>query len=351
MENLVRKNIKKLRTYTPNNHGYRYKLDANESPYQLSKNIINTCMESLRESSFNRYPDSNSQKLRNEIGKYIGVDYKNIIVGNGSNQLIGFLLNTFVDSGDTVVSHKPTFSMYSLTCQTIKANYIGIKSDENFYINTEEIINMANQKNAKIIFLCSPNNPSGNLIPRKDIIRILNETQSIVVVDEAYIEFGGKSLINNTNDFDRLVVLRTLSKAFGLAGIRIGYLVSNLKVIKYLNLINPPYNLNTLTQIVGENVLSHKEEIMERINEIKENRQKIFKELRNIRNIKVYPSEANFLLFKVKDSKRVYDDLLNKGILVRYFDKGVLDGYIRVTVGKKEENTAFIEAIKEVVEE
>ncbi len=349
MDKLLRKEIIDLKPYVPNNYEYKYKMDANESPFNLSKNILNDISDSLQNIYMNRYPDTNSTELRKMISNFIEVEKDNIVVGNGSNELINIILTTFINKGDIVISHSPTFSMYKIASKIFGARYLDIESDNNFNININSIIENANKKNAKLIIICNPNNPTGKAITRKEIFRILDETKGIVLVDEAYIEFGEDSVVNEINNYQRLIVLRTLSKAFGLAGIRTGYLVGGEKIVNKINSVKPPYNLNVISQCIAINVLKNLSEIRMKINEIKEERNRLYTLLNNTKNIKVFSSKANFILIEVNNAQKVFDHLLKKGILVRKFSNNRLNNNLRITIGSKKENDILIKAIEEVV--
>lgn len=349
IDTLIKASVKDLKPYIPHDYDYKYKLDANESPYNLPGNILENIIKKIKNIDFNRYPDTNSALLRKEISNYIGVGYKNIIVGNGSDEMISVIIDTFVEEGDTVLSHEPTFVMYGLTSKISGANYIDIKTDENFDVNIDELIKSANDKKAKIIFLCTPNNPTGNIIKKEKILQVINETNAIVVVDEAYVEFSGESVINEVLNHDRLIVLRTLSKAFGAAGIRTGYLVAGDKVVDRLNSVKPPYNINSISQLIATEFLKNREEILKRIDIIKSDRDNLISKMKQIESIKVYDSHANFIIFKVNDNKKVFDGLLERGVMVRNFSGGKLENHLRVSVGNTEENEAFINALKEVI--
>ncbi|WP_427340139.1 histidinol-phosphate transaminase [Caloranaerobacter sp. DY30410] len=349
IELLVKKSILDLKPYIPNDYEYKYKMDANESPFNLPDNVIKSIIKNLYNLKLNRYPDTNSNALRREISKYIGVNFKNIIVGNGSDEMINIIINTFADKNDVVVSHSPTFVMYRLISKIAGVEYIDVPTDEDFNVDIDALIQTANDREAKLIFLCSPNNPTGNLIRKEEIIKVVNETKSVVVVDEAYFEFGGKTIVQEVKNFSRLIVLRTLSKAFGAAGIRTGYLVAGDKIIDRLNSVKLPYNLNTISQLIGIELLRNKSEILSRVRLVNEERDKLYDEMKKIDGIKVYPSSANFILFRVDNGKKVFEGLLDKGVKVRFFSGGRLENHLRVTVGTQEENKAFIDALKEVM--
>ncbi|KNF10170.1 histidinol-phosphate aminotransferase HisC [Gottschalkia purinilytica] len=349
INSLIKESVKDIKPYIPHDYEHKYKMDANENPYELSENILKNILNEISTLKINRYPDTNSVELRKEISKYIEVDYKNIVIGNGSDEMISVIIDTFVEKEDIVISHYPTFAMYDLVTKISGANYVGISTDENFDVNIEEIIKQGNDKNAKIIFLCNPNNPTGNIIKKDDIIKVINETRGIVVVDEAYIEFGGESVVKEIYNYERLIVLRTFSKAFGAAGIRTGYLIAGDQIVEKINAVKPPYNINSISQVIAIELMKNRKEVMASVEKIKYEREKLLNEMEEIDGLKAYRSYANSIIFRVKDNKNVFYRLLEKGIMVRYFSGGKLDGCLRVSIGTEDENSTFINALKEVI--
>lgn len=349
IESLVREEIKNLKPYEPHEYPFEVKLDANESPYPIHGQLMESIKECLNENNLNRYPNTDSTELRQRIGSFINVESKNIMVGTGSDEMIQVIINTFVEAGELVLSHGPTFAMYKIFSTIRGGTYIEVPEEENFTINIDKIINKANELKAKLIFLCTPNNPTGSVIGKYDILRVIKDTNAIVVVDEAYVEFGGESMLDQFQSFDRLIVLRTFSKAFGAAGVRLGYLVANDNLMKYLKRVKAPYNLSSISEHIGLVLLDKAELIMERVKEIKVQRELLFSEMKGIRDIKTFPSQANFILFKVGDGKEVFEGLIKRGVMVRLFTGEPLENHLRVTVGQKEENQAFIKALKEVL--
>ncbi|OHW62252.1 histidinol-phosphate aminotransferase 2 [Andreesenia angusta] len=349
IEKYLKEEVKSLKPYVPHDYDYKYKMDANESPFNIEPEIMQSIVSRLLATDINRYPDTNSMKLRKSISEFIKVDYKNIVVGNGSDEMIHVLLNTFVGQDEVVVSHEPTFSMYGINTKVLGGRYMEIPTDEEFDIEIDKLIAVSNDFGAKVIILCNPNNPTGNLIPKDDILKVLDSTDSIVVVDEAYIEFGGESVVDMLSKYDRLIVLRTFSKAFGAAGIRTGYLLSSDEIVEKIAAVKPPYNLNSVSQIIASELMKNSDVIMENIKIIKAERDWLNAEMLKLSNIKVYKTGANFIMFKVKDAKAVFDRLLEDGIMIRYFSGGVLENHLRVSVGTREENEAFLKVLKEVI--
>jgi len=339
---LFKSSIKNLKGYEPYTPSCHIKLDANEG-----KNMI--FQEGLvidRDLLVNFYPDNDAASLRREIGKYIGEDPSKIIAGNGSSEMIELILKTFVDKNEMVLSFIPTFSMYKIYSQIYSAKFIGFQSRKDFGLDVDAFINKIKEVNPKVIILCNPNNPTGYLLDKGSIKKILDNTQALVVVDEAYMEFAEGTMINEISNYHNLVVLRTLSKAFGLAGIRLGYMVSNEAIINVVTKVKSPYNLNSLTQYIGINALEQRDKVIAYIENVKWEREKLYLSMKEI-GVNVYKSYGNFLFFNSPIAK-LQDKLMIKGILIRSFS-GKLKDYYRVSIGDEEENSMFIEMLKEII--
>lgn len=344
---LVKESIKNLKEYKTNNIEFKIKLDANEGKNILLQDIYKEGIKFNEDFNLNFYPDNDAYLLKQEIKKYLNVDTSNIIAGNGSSEMIELVIKTFVDKGEIVLSSIPTFSMYSIYSQIYSAEFIGVKSNEDFGVDIDKLIKKAKETNPKVIFICNPNNPTGNLINKNDIKKLLKNTNGLVVVDEAYMEFAEGSMVDEISNYENLIVLRTLSKALGLAGIRLGYMISNQKIINIINNVKSPYNLNSISQYIGVKALENKDKIFEYVKEVKNEREFLYKELNEMK-IKAYKSYANFIFFK-SDINNLYEKLVKDGILIRKFSDE-LEGYYRVSIGDKNENRMFIKILKEIIE-
>ena len=355
----LRSDIRDLKEYKANNSPYKLKLDANEGENLFFEKLSNIDMSFLND--INRYPDSSAEKLREEIGEYIGADKDNIIAGNGSSEMIELVMKTFIEKGDKILSFTPTFSMYEIFSKIYGANFIGTEGQvhcpktgtvylspcPSFTRDIDILIEKVEEENPKMILLCNPNNPTGDLISKENIEKLLKSTNSLVVVDEAYIEFAEGSMVGEVHNYENLIVLRTLSKALGLAGIRLGYMLANKDIISWVNKIKSPYNLNALSQAFGIRALENKTLIDDYIKKVKAEREKLYKELIES-GVKAYPSHTNFILFYL-DIPDLSGKLQNRGILIRSFS-GDLEGYYRVTVGDSHENDEFIKSLKEILD-
>jgi len=307
-------------------------LDANENP---------------NNNGVNRYPDPLQKNLKNRISQWKGVPTNKIFLGNGSDECIDLLFRLFCSTGkDEVAAMSPSYGMYAVSARINNIRLREILLNEDFTFPTEKIIQES--KGAKLLFLCSPNNPTGFSIPSTEIETILKSFDGIVIVDEAYIDFSSqKSVVSLLSDYPNLVVCQTLSKAVGLAGIRLGMLFASEEIVSWLNKIKPPYNINQLTQEFALKYLEKMEEIELQTEEIKTERNLLEKALIEFPFIEqVYSSDANFILARIDDANKLYDYLISFGIVVRNRSTQVLcQNTLRFTVGTKEENNKLINAL------
>lgn len=344
---LIRNNIKSLEEYKPNNMPYRIKLDANEGKNILFQDINKTGIQFSEEFDINLYPDSEASLLRTEIGKYLNINPDNIVAGNGSSEMIELVMKTFIDKDDIILSFVPTFSMYPIFSKIYSAKFIGIKSNDDFSTDMDVLIRIAKEINPKVIFLCNPNNPTGYLTDKNEIKKLLENVDSIVVVDEAYIEFAGDSMVEEISQYKNLIVLRTLSKALGLAAIRLGYMISCQEIINVIMKVKSPYNLNSISQYIGIEALKNKDKIFKYVEEVKIERDYLYGELIQL-PLKVYKSDTNFIFFK-SDVDGLSKKLEKEGILIRSFS-GDLEGFYRVTVGSRWENEEFLKSLRGILQ-
>jgi histidinol-phosphate aminotransferase len=344
---LVRPNIRALHAYEAKEIPCRAKLDANESPYPLTDWSSQKLLNRVRRVMTNRYPDPEAKELRKVVGSYFGVPARNLLQGNGSDELISSLITTF---GGPVLYPVPTFSMYEIISQALGEKGIAVPLDRSFDIDLERVLKIIRSQNPKLIFLSSPNNPTGNCFSSGKILRIIEMSKGIVVVDEAYQPFSSqRGFLPLLNDYQNLVIMRTLSK-IGLAALRLGFLIAHTEIIREVNKVRLPFNVNSLSQTLAIAAMKDKKGVRSSIGTIIRERDRLHEEMEKIRGIISFPSEANFILFRVKDPDRVYHSLLKKGVLVRNLDSGI-KGCLRVTVGTPEENTLFLKGLKRIFTE
>lgn len=336
LQNLVRDNVKALTPYSSARDEFTGDasvfLDANENPY---------------DTSVNRYPDPQQRTVKENLYDLKGIDPENIFLGNGSDEAIDLIFRAFCNpSVDNAIVLPPTYGMYGVSA---KINDIKIKEvllTDDFQPNTEEILNTANNY-TKIIFICSPNNPTGNLIEKTRVEKILTGFNGLVVVDEAYIDYSpGKSVLPLLKKYQNLIVLQTFSKAWGLAGIRLGMAFASKEIVQILNKIKPPYNVDSLSQSIAIKALQRGQPEM--LKEQIKQRGKLAEKLNKFRFVeKVYPSDANFLLVKMKDASKAYDYLIDNDIVTRKRNAQPLcENCLRISVGTPGENKRLLEVLE-----
>ncbi|MGE5329168.1 MAG: histidinol-phosphate transaminase [Deltaproteobacteria bacterium] len=351
IKNLEKKGLKNIEPYKYIKAEYKIKLDANESQFGLS-DVVRERLHKYIDNGYsaNFYPDSDCDSLRDSIAEYCNVKPENIVVGAGSDQLIDVIYNAFLNADDKVVVPYPTFSMYELTAKLYGgiAARVKIAANEGYEYNVANFIKTVKNEKPKIAFICTPNSPTGNIMSVEDIKNVVQACpEALIIVDEAYGEFTNQTAVPLINEFDNLIVLKTFSKAFGIAGARVGYSISCSQTAEILNKVKPPYNVAVLSQITAQYVLEDFEESNKRIKEIVKQRNFLYEELSKIPGIKAFPSEANFLLIKVKDSKKVYKALLDNGIVVINFgEKESLENCLRISVGLESHNKLVIDSLK-----
>ena len=309
-------------------------MDANENPFNAP---------------LNRYPDPGQVELKKKISAIRGQPLENIFLGNGSDEGIDLLFRVLCDPGrDNVVTVEPTYGMYGVCAQINGVERRSVLLNRDFSLDADAVIEAVDER-TKIIFLCSPNNPTSNSLDRDAMIRIIDGVNCMVVIDEAYIDFStGPGLLSLLQQKGNLVVLQTLSKAWGLAGIRLGILFAHPALVGYLSSVKYPYNINTLTIREALKGLNDPEQRQEWVSRIIEERGRIARAMAMLPYVHVvYPSDANFLLVKVDDPSMVYRFLMSRGIIVRDRSSAPLcEGCIRITVGTKKENSQLMEALK-----
>lgn len=347
IKNLVRENILNLKPYTSARSSYLsgILLDANE-------NGFGSVVEDEYSLELNRYPDPAQKSLRKKMSEYLNVPEANICFGVGSDEIIDLLIRIFCEPRiDKVMILQPTYGMYKVACDINNVKTINIDLTESFQIDFGKIKEFYSDE-VKIIFLCSPNNPTGGLISKSDIINLADSCDSIIAVDEAYIDFSeNDTLTSEVLNHNNIVVIRTFSKAWGLAGIRCGYCVADEFIISLLMNVKAPYNINKFIFHIINEAISRKSIKDDFVTRILQERERVFNELINLKGIdEVYHSDSNFLLFRCDNSKNILNSLAEKGIIIRERSgHKYLNNCLRVTIGTVEENMLFLKSIKELL--
>ncbi|MEW6096812.1 MAG: histidinol-phosphate transaminase [bacterium] len=346
LESLVKENIKTLKPYELPDISCPIKLDAMENPYDLPDEIKELVKEKI--TGFNRYPDPQANDLRNTIALYLGLDKEEILVGNGSDELILYILLSF--KSNQVVFPTPTFAMYRILAQIANSTSTGVPLKDGFELNDEEILKVT-KDTPSIVFIAYPNNPTANCFSKEKVLRIVEESKGLIIIDEAYFEFSKETFLPLINSYDKVIILRTFSKAFGLAGLRIGYLIANQAVVSELFKVKLPYNLNSFSQAVATCAMENFRYLLQpQINKIMVQRERLYSFLKGIDGIIPYPSDANFILFKTLNipANTLFSDLVEEGILIRNLSEEGIANCLRVTIGSEVENNIFMEKIDKI---
>ncbi len=336
LEKIVRKNIWNLTPYSSARDEFKGTadvfLDANENPY----------------GNLNRYPDPQQSKIKEKLAKIKNVNRDQIFIGNGSDEVIDLAFRIFCEPGvDKALTFSPTYGMYDVSADINNIELIKQPLINDFQINLNQLQPYLDDPLVKMIFICSPNNPTGNTINVQDIEYILSNFDGVVIIDEAYIDFSSKqSFIEKINDYPNLIVSQTFSKAWGLAGVRVGAAYTNKAILDLYNRVKPPYNVSVLNQEAVLESLNNLSDVQKNIDIILEERSRLKQRLASIKKVnKIYPSDANFLLVNVDDADKTYNYLIDEKVIIRNRNK-VINNCIRITVGTPEENEQLINALK-----
>ena len=343
IDTLVRNNIKTMSSYSSARDDFKNDfdkkliyLDANESPF---------------DSGINRYPDNKQTELKKVVSNIKNININQIVFGNGTDEILDLIVRVFCNpSKDKIITLPPTYGMYDVIAKTNGVENIEIPLKSDFSIDKNEILKLSSSS-IKILFLCSPNNPTGNSFDTNDLTDLIKGFNGVVVVDEAYIDFSSKqSLISLINDNNNLIITQTMSKAYGMAGIRLGMGFSNQKIINYLNKIKPPYNINVLTERKALEELNKIDEIKKNIDLVLNQRKLLVSCLEKLDFIeKIYKSDSNFLLVKVDNADLRYNQLLKNGIIVRNrSNQPLCQNCLRITIGTENENKSLIKILNQL---
>lgn len=337
LEKLLRNNLKNRQPYTSARDEFKLPaeifLDANENPF---------------ETGMNRYPDPHQNKLKEKIAQVRGVQKENVFIGNGSDEVLDLLFRAFCEPRtDNVIIMPPTYGMYETLAEINDVQCRKAPLNEDFSLSADKVLQQVDD-NTKIIFLCSPNNPTGNTLDEKEIERLFNETEALIVIDEAYIDFSTKkSFLKKLDQYPRLAVVQTLSKAWGLAGLRLGLGFASKEIVLILDGIKPPYNVNTYSQQKAMESLGNPGETARKIAVLRSEKEKMQKALEQLPGVsRIFPSDTNFLLVEIKNATKIYQELINKGIILRN-RSGMMycKECLRITIGTPEENKRLLDEL------
>lgn len=342
--------LKNLPKYEPVKELYRIRLDANESFLEMPEEIKREIMEALSRVEFNRYPDPDATELCKKFGELFHVKPELLTAGNGSDELISIIVPNFLGEGDTMLTILPDFSMYTFYTRMVGARAEALNKDENMEVTPEMVIEKAAQVNARLLVFSNPCNPTAVIMSREDILKIVKGVDAMVVVDEAYMEFSEGSVLDEIENYENLIVLKTCSKAFGMAAIRLGFAAANARITNILKTLKAPYNVNSMTQAAGCVLLGHKEYLEKCTAQIKESARELYEAVKNLEEKKkdiekLYPTATNFLYIKTRRSEEIFQALRSEGISIRN-----MNGYLRISAGSKGENRELIQALDKLLQ-
>ena len=337
-----------LKPYDPIEGDYKIRLDANESFININNILSDKISNAVEKSLINRYPDPYANGATKAFADFYNIDKKLVTAGNGSDELISIITSCFLEKGDNVVTLSNDFSMYSFYGSLYELNILRFeRSKDNLTLNVDELISYCNKENAKMLIFSNPCNPTSLGLKKNEVIKIIKNINCLIVVDEAYMDFWSESILDDISTFDNVIILKTCSKALGLAGLRFGFAISSPIITNALKAAKSPYNTDTVTQNIVETVMLEKAILKDNINKIILSTKSLYEQL-NFINYKIncfetiFETCTNFVFIKTNKAKEIYQYLLKKSIAIRCFN-----GYLRITAGNDSENKAVIKAIKE----
>ncbi|MDE1892316.1 MAG: histidinol-phosphate transaminase [Betaproteobacteria bacterium] len=344
----IRPEIRALSAYhVPSAEGL-IKLDAMENPYSLTPELQETLVTSFRSVALNRYPDPNASLIKEEIQRVFSLHQDaSILLGNGSDEIIQMIALAVAKPNGVLLGVDPSFVMFRMIATFVGMNYVGVPLNADFSLDKEAILSAIEEHQPEVIFLAYPNNPTGNCFDEETLLAVIQASQKLVVIDEAYFPFTDHSMLTRLMQFPNLVVMRTLSK-LGLAGVRLGFLAGPQNIVDEINKVRLPYNISVLDQQATLVLLKHYDLFKSQTSQIRNERARLYNEIAQLKQVQLFHSEANFLLLKVKNAQDVFNRILERGILIKNLTNAhpSLKDCLRVTVGSFEENTLFLNALK-----
>jgi len=326
------------------------RFDTNSSPY-VPVEWLSKLSGILLDIGINDYPESSYKAFREAISRYVGTDIEKITVTNGADEALDIVAKAFIERGTSILISAPTYSMYRVVSEIMNGRVMNVLRLPDFRDNVEGLLKVSAREGG-VIFLCSPNNPTGNTTSRADIIRLLDESRCLVVVDESYFEFSGKTFLDLTDKYDNLVIVRTFSKGFSMAGVRVGYIIAYESTVSYLNRVRPPNSISVISLSLAEIALNNIPLMKGYVDKIVRERERFIKRLSELKGVHLYPTEANFVLIRLTETKSsdVSNDLLRRGIVVRdVCGLPMLENCLRFSVRTQSDDDRLLEALEEVL--
>jgi histidinol-phosphate aminotransferase len=350
-EDVIRDEVRALKAYPVPDATGMVKLDAMENPYPLPPELRGRIARLVEQAALNRYPDPSAPALKERLRQAFGVpDGIELLLGNGSDELIQTLALAARKPGAAVLGVEPSFVMFRMIATFAGTPYVGVELRDDYSLDIEKLLAAVERHRPGLIFIAYPNNPTGNLFDAGLIERVIEAAPGLVVIDEAYHGFSGESFLPRLAGYPNLLVMRTLSK-LGLAGLRLGVLMGAERWIRQLDKLRLPYNVNTLTQLIAAVVLEYGSVLTDQAAAIKLERGRLLRELQRVPGVTAYPSDANFVLFRIREAERIFDGLKRRGVLIKslHGSHRLLADCLRVTVGTPDENAAFLTALTQTL--
>ena len=344
--------VKNLTPYEPISGEYEIRLDANESFLKVPEEIKNEMVEALRNASLNRYPDPMATKLVEGFSRYFKVNPDCVTAGNGSDEIISVIMNAFLQKGDKILTLEPDFSMYRFYAEIAECESVKYQKNDDLDVNIDEVIKIANAEKVRIVIFSNPCNPTSRIIKKDDLRKLINSVNSLVVLDEAYMDFAeDESLLNEFENYDNLIILKTCSKALGSAALRLGFAVANKTLTNVIRAVKSPYNVNSVSQALGEVLFSHPDYIDYCIETVIKSKEELYNSLVDLASKtdkieRIYESHTNFVFLKVKNAKEVFEKMKNCGIIIRNMGEN-----LRITAGTNQENEKMLATLQRILEE
>lgn len=338
--------IRTLEPYEPISGTYKIRLDANECPENYPEDILQQIREAIGNIDFNRYPDPMATEVVNAFADYYGINPELVTAGNGSDELICLIETAFLEKGDKMLVVAPDFSMYKFYSSICEVECDTFIKDDNLDVDVDALIERINANNIKLVIFSNPCNPTGKGISANEVRKLVSSVNALVIADEAYMDFWNQSLINEVEKYSNLIVFRTASKAIGSASLRLGFAVADKTISRAIKAIKSPYNVNSISQVIGSIIYKNKEYLINRQKTIVRNREKLYNGLVKIsetqKDFRVYESCANFVFVKTPVGKKLWEYLKSNSIVIRYMGE-----YIRITAGTEQEVNETVKCINE----
>jgi len=346
----IKPGVRAMPPYNLKEASCRIKLNQNESPFAIPEEVRSEILSFAKEHAFSRYPALLAVPLAEKLSALLKVPKDWVLVGHGSNELIWALIQTVLGRGDRVVVPVPAFALFAHYPRVVEAELIEVPAREDLSFDVEHLLSEAGNPETKLVLVASPNSPTGAVLGLKDVEHLCQATKGLVLLDEAYFQFAKENALGLLTKHPNLILLRTFSKAFHLAGMRVGYLLAQPEISEAVSKCKLPFSVDALAQMAAMAMLARQDWVEDKVHYIVQERERLFQELGELPGVRPYPSQANFILFRVPDARKVFEDLLEQGVLIRDVSHNpLLANCLRVTVGLEDENEAFLKALRGIL--